>query len=161
MGQIAWGEAGPRDAARRAKVKELLAAGQVRTGDDFERAALVFQHGDTPNDILMPHILAVTSLGKGNPDARRMSAMTLETLAVQNELLRSMRSGKELTEPGAVPTEPGGPLQAGHLALKPVWRCGATRKRRLDWLRASTVIPTLDHAERPPGTKCAGTGDVS
>ena len=78
IAQIDWAKVGPRDAERRAKVKKLLDSGQVRTGPDFTRASLVFQHGDGSDDILMAHILAVTALGKGDHDARRMSAITLD-----------------------------------------------------------------------------------
>ena len=67
-----------RDEARRLKVKELLATGQVRTGQDFVRAALVFQHGNASDDILLAHILSVTAMSKDNVDARRMSAITLD-----------------------------------------------------------------------------------
>jgi hypothetical protein len=50
----------------------------VRTGKDYERAAMVFQHGSTPDDILMAHVLAVTALGRGNTDARWLAAATLD-----------------------------------------------------------------------------------
>jgi hypothetical protein len=50
----------------------------VRTGKDYERAAMVFQHGSTPEDILMAHVLAVTALGRGNTDARWLAAATLD-----------------------------------------------------------------------------------
>ncbi|MBC8168049.1 MAG: hypothetical protein H7Y20_19550 [Bryobacteraceae bacterium] len=78
IGQIDWAQVGPRDATRRDRVKQLLGAGSVRSGKDFQRAALVFQHGDSSDDILVAHILAVTALGKGNLDARRMSANSLD-----------------------------------------------------------------------------------
>lgn len=77
IAQIDWAKVGPRDAERRARVKQLLEAGQVRTGQDYARASLVFQHGDGSDDILVAHILATTALGKGY-DARRMSAVTLD-----------------------------------------------------------------------------------
>lgn len=49
----------------------------VLTGQDFERAALVFQHGDTPDDSLAVHLLAMTALGKGATSARWLAAATL------------------------------------------------------------------------------------
>jgi len=80
--QIEWeqviGSLSISDATRRVRVKKLLEAGLVRTGQDFVRAALVFQHGDTSDDILLAHILSITAISKGNMDARRMSAMTLD-----------------------------------------------------------------------------------
>jgi hypothetical protein len=60
------------------RVLELIKAGQLATGKDFRQAALVSQHGDGSNDILLAHILEVTALGKGAPEARRMSALTVD-----------------------------------------------------------------------------------
>lgn len=78
MAKIDWAQVGVRDAERRARVKQLLDSGHVHTGRDFTRASLVFQHGEGSDDILLAHILAVTALGKGDHDARRMSAVTLD-----------------------------------------------------------------------------------
>lgn len=75
---INWEQVAPRDSVRRKQVLEMIDRGEVRTGKDFARAALVFQHGETTNDILLAHILAVTALGKGDPDGRRMAAITLD-----------------------------------------------------------------------------------
>ena len=76
--QIDWEAVGPRDGARRKRVREMLDANLVITGQDFERAALVFQHGDAPDDFLNAHVLAVTALGKGAMSARWLAAATLD-----------------------------------------------------------------------------------
>jgi hypothetical protein len=78
MAKIDWMAVSGRDADRRKRVLEMIEAKQVVTGKDFWRAALVFQHGEGSNDILVAHILAVISLGKGQPEARRMAAITLD-----------------------------------------------------------------------------------
>lgn len=75
---IDWSKVTPRDAERRERAFELIAANQLRTGTDFYRASYVFQHGDSSDDILLAHILAVTSLSKGNMEARFATAMTLD-----------------------------------------------------------------------------------
>ena len=77
-GAVDWKTVGARDAARRKRVRELIDAGLVRTGKDYERAAMVFQHGDRPEEILFAHVLAVTSLGKGNGGARWLAAASLD-----------------------------------------------------------------------------------
>ena len=77
-GAVDWKAVGPRDAARRRRVRELIEHNGVRTGKDYERAAMVFQHGDTPEDILLAHVLAVTAIGKGNKDARWLAAAALD-----------------------------------------------------------------------------------
>ena len=70
-----------RDAHRNAeKVKKLLDTGKLVTGEDFECAAFVFQHGVRPEDYLMAHILAMTALVRGNAKARWISAATLDQL---------------------------------------------------------------------------------
>jgi len=77
-GKLDWSQVGPRDVARRQRVRELLEHGDVRTGNDYEHAAMVFQHGDVPDDFLFAHILAVTAIGKGSPGARWLAAATLD-----------------------------------------------------------------------------------
>ncbi len=44
-GEIDWAVVSKRDSLREARVYELLDAGQVRTGQDYYHAAMIFQHG--------------------------------------------------------------------------------------------------------------------
>ncbi len=73
-----WQQILPRDAARRKRVHDLMDQGQLTTGKDYERAALVFQHGEGTDDILLAHVLAVTAIGKGDTDARWLATATLD-----------------------------------------------------------------------------------
>lgn len=66
------------DAVRRAQVKALLDAGALRTAADFYAAALVYQHGDTAQDYLMAHTLAVAALGEGSTESPWLAAATLD-----------------------------------------------------------------------------------
>lgn len=66
------------DALRREQVKALLDAGALRTGTDFYAAALVYQHGDTAQDYLMAHTLAVAALGEGSTESPWLAAATLD-----------------------------------------------------------------------------------
>jgi hypothetical protein len=75
---IDWAAVRERDVARRRRVRELIESGGATTGGDYGHAAMVFQHGDTPDDILMAHILAVTAIGKGNLGARWLAAASLD-----------------------------------------------------------------------------------
>jgi hypothetical protein len=77
-GKVDWQAVGPRDAARRQRVRQLIHQGAARTGKDYERAAMVFQHGETPDDILFAHVLATTALGLGNAEARWLAAAALD-----------------------------------------------------------------------------------
>jgi hypothetical protein len=73
-----WAAMAGHDASRRARVRTLLDAGELRTGTDFANAALVFQHGATADDILLAHVLAMTAVAQGHAESRRMAAMTLD-----------------------------------------------------------------------------------
>lgn len=55
-----------RDRERRAQVARWLSRDELKTANDFDRAALVFQHGDRPDDFLAALELAVVAakLGK-------------------------------------------------------------------------------------------------
>jgi len=67
-----------RDAARRAEVKELLAAGKVKTAGDFHDAAYIYQHGIEASDYLLAHILAIEAVVKGDDSSKWISAATLD-----------------------------------------------------------------------------------
>jgi hypothetical protein len=78
IANIDWAAVGKRDAARRKRVRELLAAGSLHTGEDFEGAAFVFQHGGTPDDYLMAHTLAMIAVARGRGTAIWIAAASLD-----------------------------------------------------------------------------------
>jgi hypothetical protein len=63
---------------RQQTLRSILAAGQVTSGDDFLEAAFIFQHGDTADDCLFAHILAMEAMARGKASARWMAAATLD-----------------------------------------------------------------------------------
>ena len=67
-----------RDRERKLRVRQLLAAGSVRTGQDYWFAALIFQHGEMPEDYLLAHVLALTAAYKGNRNGRWLAAASLD-----------------------------------------------------------------------------------
>lgn len=69
---------GKQDAERRARSRQLLDAGELRSGTDFYRAAFIFQHGSTPDDFLLAHTLAVIAAARGRPDATWIASATLD-----------------------------------------------------------------------------------
>jgi hypothetical protein len=71
------------DDAREVRVKELLQQGLLRTGTDYFRAALVFQHSGNPEGTLLAHILAEVALSKGEPSGLWLSAATLDRYLIQ------------------------------------------------------------------------------
>ncbi len=64
--------------ARQATLREMLATGEIKTGDDFREAAYIFQHGDNPDDCLFAHILAMEAVFRGTTAARFIAAATLD-----------------------------------------------------------------------------------
>ena len=50
-----------KDAARRKRVGELVRSGALKSAEDYEHAAFVFQHGEESADFLMAHVLAMTA----------------------------------------------------------------------------------------------------
>lgn len=78
--QLPWDEINKRDALRRNRVRQMLDAGQIRTGQDYNFAALIFHHGELPEDYLLAHILALTAVAKGYKNARLLTAATLDRL---------------------------------------------------------------------------------
>ncbi len=67
-----------RDAQRRERTRDLLARGMLQTGEDHRFAAFIFQHGDTAEDILLAHVLAVTGIARGDSESRWIAAATLD-----------------------------------------------------------------------------------
>jgi len=66
------------DASRRQRVRDMLAKDEVRSGQDFARAAMIFQHGNTSDDYLLAHTLATIAVAKGNAEALWLGSATLD-----------------------------------------------------------------------------------
>lgn len=78
LAHIDWKVLAAADEERRARTRELMDAGELRSRDDFYHAALVFQHGSSPADYLLAHTLAVVAVAKGRRDATWIAAATLD-----------------------------------------------------------------------------------
>ena len=74
---INWG-VGARTASAKARTKTLLDSGALATGEDYEHAAFIFQHGETPDDYLMAHTLATIAAAKGRSKAAWIAAASLD-----------------------------------------------------------------------------------
>ena len=60
------------------QMTDIMARGEMHTGADFERAAVIFQHGLNTNDYLLAHTLAVIAISKGRSQARWLAAASLD-----------------------------------------------------------------------------------
>ena len=67
-----------RDANRRTQVHAMLEASSLKTAEDFHDAAYIYQHGQTPDDYLLAHILATVAVAKGDATSLWISAATLD-----------------------------------------------------------------------------------
>ncbi|HTS09621.1 MAG TPA: hypothetical protein VMP68_28910 [Candidatus Eisenbacteria bacterium] len=75
---VDWRALYRHDTERRARLKELLQEGKVQSATDYFHAGMIYQHGQTPDDYLLAHLLAVTAISKGSKDARWLSAATMD-----------------------------------------------------------------------------------
>lgn len=73
-----WAVISKEDAERRERTRNLLAHDQLHTSEDFRAAAFVFQHGDTPDDYLLAHTLAMIAVAKGDNGAAWIASATLD-----------------------------------------------------------------------------------
>jgi hypothetical protein len=76
---------GPRDTHRRKQVMDLVSRGALNTGQDFEDAAFIFQHGEMPDDFLLAHTLAIVAIAKGSAKSRWIAAATLDRYLQKNQ----------------------------------------------------------------------------
>lgn len=70
-----WVSAG---APRRELVRRLIRTGGLVTADDYVNGALLLQHGDSPEDFLLAHVLATIAGFKGSRTGRFLSAASLD-----------------------------------------------------------------------------------
>jgi hypothetical protein len=102
--EINWSVVDKADAARRLATRKLLNEGKLHTGEDFQRAAFVFQHGDTPDDYLLAHTLAVVAVARGQSSAIWIAAATLDRYL--NSIHQSQIYGTQFyTKPGEPVTQ--------------------------------------------------------
>lgn len=78
MDEIDWNAIATHDEEHRVRTKALLAAGKLHSASDFYHAAFIFQHGQTPDDYLLAHTLAVVAAARGRADAAWIAAASLD-----------------------------------------------------------------------------------
>ena len=125
-GRTDWSVVEVEDRARRDRVRELMAEGRVNSADDYWRAAFIFQHGDTPEDYLLAHSLAVASTGMGKGEATWIAAATLDRYL--HTIGRPQVYGTQYQ------MSPGQPVSQGDY----------NRELIPDSVRVASGVPTLD-----------------
>ncbi len=131
-----------RDALRREQTHQLLAGGQLHTGQDYTEAAYVFQHGKG-DDFLLAHTLAVIATKKGDPEGPKIAAMTLDRYLQSHgakQIYGTQYNGNSLT--GEWTNEPyNRDLISDALRHELNVRDLAAQQAELEKYRANTVKP--------------------
>jgi hypothetical protein len=128
-----WEAISKRDAARRDRVRKMIAEGSVKAADDYFHAAMVFQHGDKPEDYQLAHELAskAAELNPKHPAARWLAA------ASKDRYLWSVNKpqiyGTQFKQ-----SSPGGPW-----TIEPI-----DEKALTDEERVKAGVPTLEATKR-------------
>jgi len=73
-----WKEIVQRDKERRDRVLALVRSGALNRADDYFRAAMVLQHAEGSEHVLIAHILATVAGFKGHEAGRWLSAAALD-----------------------------------------------------------------------------------
>lgn len=72
------GRIGEEDRKRRERVKILLDGGEIVEAADYYHAAMIFQHGDKPDDYQQANELAKRAMEKGEERAKWLYAASLD-----------------------------------------------------------------------------------
>lgn len=81
-----WAAVNARDAERLARVYQLLKGDRLSAAEDYYHAAMVLQHGDTSDDILLAHILATAAAYKGDDRGQWLSAASLDRYLLRTRM---------------------------------------------------------------------------
>ena len=96
--EIDWQVVSKRDGRRLARVKELYQEGQLETGRDWFRAAVVLQHSQSPDDHLLAHEMCIAALALGEKGAASLAAATEDRFL--RGISRKQRFGTQFTASG-------------------------------------------------------------
>lgn len=103
---IDWSRVGVADGRRLLRTKELLSDGALQSGDDFEHAAFVFQHGTKPDDFLQAHLLAMIAVARGRSGALWIASATLDRYLLNIGRPQVLGTQYSLPKDAAVTQEP-------------------------------------------------------
>ena len=80
---IDWSKVHPRDLERKARVAEIFAEGCFRTAADYSAAALVYQHGDTADDVHHTFLWAKKAVDLGDSSQKWLTVAGLDRYLVR------------------------------------------------------------------------------
>ncbi len=144
MSKLTAKEYDERLAARKATLRAMLDAGELKTGNDFEEASFIFQHGDAPDDWLFAHVLAMEAVIKGDASARWIEAATLDRYlqSIKQQQVFGTQYPLDPNLPHPVANAQSAPFLTGR-TLEPY------DKRLLpDFVRLDFCVPTVEQQEQ-------------
>jgi hypothetical protein len=80
-----WPRVRAADLQRRTRVSELFAQGCLSTAADFGSAALIFQHGDVPEDYMQAFVFASRAVALGDASKRDLMALAVDRYLVSTK----------------------------------------------------------------------------
>ena len=135
-----------RDKARNARMREIVANGEVRTANDFARAALVMQHSARFDGFRLAHELAVAALLLGDRGTGRWL-----TTATYDRMLRSVgldqRFGTQMGPDGPLRVDEAGICDNQRIALG----CPTLAQARGRRAQGSQIVDKLTQEITKPG----------
>jgi hypothetical protein len=102
---VDWAKVEERDRSRRDAVRRLYAANKLKTGTDYYRAAVIMQHGKTPDDFLTAHEMATAAVLLGRHSMRWLVAATHDRFLIS--IGRRQRFGTQYGADALYPVEDG------------------------------------------------------
>ncbi|PUA29403.1 MAG: hypothetical protein B0W54_02095 [Cellvibrio sp. 79] len=104
-----WESIAYRDEEREKAVRELIEKGKLQTGEDYYHAAMILQHGTSPEDHLLAHDLCVVAISKGEEKAKWLAAASLDRFLIgigRNQRYGTQfRSDRSFNPPRLVPID--------------------------------------------------------
>jgi hypothetical protein len=81
-----WERISARDAERLRRVYVLLKGDSLSVAEDFYHAAMILQHGETAEDVLLAHILATAAGFRGDERGYWLSAAALDRYLLRTRM---------------------------------------------------------------------------
>jgi len=97
-----WHVVETNDAARQARVRQMLDSDLIKTGQDYFHAGMVYQHATDADGVQLAHELAMIGACLGSTDARWLAAASYDRFLM--DLKRPQRFGTQYrsSETGAM-----------------------------------------------------------
>ena len=125
-------------------MRALLAGGELKTANDFEEAAFIFQHVEDAEHCLFAHVLAMEAVVKGDASARWIEAATLDRYLqlIKQRQVFGTQYETDPNLPHTVANAQSAPFLTGR-TLKPY-----DKQFLPDFVRLDFCVPTLAQQEK-------------